>query len=309
MLYSPAHVGATGGIRIAADDRRFRIKNFYQNGTTKSPAYLDWRYCLTSVAADMPLLKAIVPKRDVLGIGAVAQYGRNDPGVVQKHTIRNWGLSTAYHKAIGKQGRHYLSAGLRYMRLEYDMESEIFPEVYEEANTWAASVAWLGSPADKVSYFVSVTRQTSHDKAYWSAGREPLLGDFRKLHRTSLMAGMCVNISNAASVCVNGYYCQPNSNTIEIMNVTAYARWQVQCKGKEPLFVYGGGQYMKMKQATGIGPSAGVSWRNVRLNTAYEIVTAYNPHVLFRSGALETSLVYTARNKTKPYTRLPQTFL
>jgi hypothetical protein len=309
MLYSPTQAGASGGIRVAADDRRFRIKNFFQNGYTTTPAYLDWQYSLTSVAADMPLLQKLVPKKDILGIGVVAQYGRNDQGMLEKRTIGNWGLSAAYHRRVGKHGSNYLSAGLRYMHYEYNIKSDLLPGVYERTNSKAASIAWHSSPTDKFSYFVAVTGQKELYKSYWGEARKPLLGDGRKHYQTNLMAGMSIALSNTTWVCVNGYYYPPNSFVIENMAINGYARVQVAQSSNQPLFVYGGGQYMRMRQATGIGPSAGVSWGNVRLNTAYEIVTAYNPGVRFRSGAFETSLVYVARSKTKPYNRLHQTFL
>ncbi len=101
LTWNPSQTGLINrDYRVAAN---YRTQNYDVNS---------YPYITASISYDMPILQGRLPEGDALGVGVLVFYDKAGTGAFQNLT---GGLSFAYHKALGYEKRHMVSAGVQAM--------------------------------------------------------------------------------------------------------------------------------------------------------------------------------------------------
>ncbi len=296
LTLNPAMTGL-----IAGDMRAAANYSQQYNSSVGQP----WRAIRASF--DMRVLKNLLLKGDALGVGILYQH--NKPrDQYRKSENKHAGLSLAYHKSLGKAGRHLLSLGVQGAYIAGTVsERPSGPQfaAFSPYFDYNAGIMYVGALTARVSVYggYSINHFTDPDVNY---KQSPFFGMAQETHaRHIVFIGGTLGLSKNIDLYANAAY-QSHTGGRELQG-TAYARIVLNSKRKKTnsgdVAMYAGGSY---RYLDALCPYLGFELSNFRLGLSYNQNT-YN----FRPasgvvGIYELSLIYTGSlhkksNATKGY--------
>ncbi len=286
-------------------DGSFRVALIHRNqwnSFLKKSAYMS-----TGAAIDLPFLEGQL-KNDKLAIGLVFTNDRMGQASLVSNNI---GLSFAYHKGLGKQGKHRISLGAQAVlgQRRLDRESYIF---YDQFDVF--SHAGIGTSAE----FNNMDRGSFayfdfNAGVYWKSNfteRFRMQGGFATFHFTQPSQYFITTDSKSylprryqGDMAAAIYFTKKWAIEPDVL---------VEFQGKNNMFLFGGafGYYfntgfrkntsihfgaryrMSTRNGDAVSPMLQVEFRNFRIGGAYDVNVSKLKNSSDLKGAFEISLVY-----------------
>jgi len=291
LTLNPALTGLTQcGFRLAASYR----SQWYS--VSANP------YITGSFSYDMSVLKGRLDNGDAVGIGVLGVFDRAGQGGLQNTTA---GISVAYHKALGQDGQHTLSAGIQgvLVQKKLDFSRLTFNDQY------VAGVA--GQPTRESGLAADMTYPDFNAGVMYS-GRlaanatgyagcsyyhitrpaETFLGGSNKIHaRFTGFIGSAVSIHEKTELYISGMY-QHQGAADELVAGAALGfvlnPRQDQETGAQTM-LYLGGWY---RTGDAVSPYVSLEWSRIQIGVSYDAgISKFNPATNGNS-AYEVSLIF-----------------
>jgi type IX secretion system PorP/SprF family membrane protein len=263
-------------------------------------------YTSASISFDLATLKGKLNNGDALGIGVLALYDRAGMGAL---TNINFGLSVAYHKALGAEKRHNISLGVQGVLVQKSID---FSKVAFEDQFDPSTGGVIGNTSEAVGNndlnypdfnagLMYSGRVSDHATAYAGYSIYHLTqpvetflknGGGRKIHaRSTAYLGGSFDLNENVVLYASGLY-QEQAAASEV--VLGAAVGFVLNPGYDPEFqkgtvLYLGGWY---RYGDAVAPYIGLEWSKWKLGVSYDVnVSSFTP-ATNGNGAYELSLIF-----------------
>ena len=297
LTLNPAMTG------LVTDDVRFS-GNYRSQWASVSPN----PYVTGTFSFDLATLKGKLPEGDALGIGVLGLYDKSGSGGLTNTTV---GLSTAYHKAFGRDRQQHFSIGLQGMLVQKNLNFArlTFEDMYNAAN------GTLANPTREVFNNADLTYPDFNLGLMYS-GR---ITD----HATFYLGYSNYHLTRPAETFLNSDTNRINSRHSGYMggsfdmnpNTVLYASALYQSQGGAQEFVFGAAvgfvlnpghdeEYQKntifylggwYRYLDAVSPYVGIEWAKMRLGISYDVnISSFTPATR-SAGAYEISLIYFGR--------------
>ncbi|MGB1248804.1 MAG: PorP/SprF family type IX secretion system membrane protein [Chitinophagales bacterium] len=286
-------------------DGSYRVAVIYRNQWS---SFLDKDAFVTpGVAIDVPLLEGQL-KKDKLGIGLMFVNDRFGQGSL---TTLNAAFSLAYHKGLGKDGKHRISLGgqVGYVQKTIDSDGFVFYDQFDEVSHTGEGVSQDVFNLERGNYhffdynFGIYWKSSFNDRFRMQGGAsvfhmsEPTEwyikenDDFFLPRRYLGDLGFEVFLTKKLSLAPDALY-QQQGQFQEIMTGASLGYYFNSGFRDNSSFHVGARYRFSQQNADAIVTMASLEFRNVSIGAAYDINLSELNAVSSKKGAFEVSLVY-----------------
>jgi type IX secretion system PorP/SprF family membrane protein len=314
---NPANTGRINSLyRVVANYR-------LQYAPLQSPS----PYNTLSASADAGLFRDKL-RNDIFGIGVVFVNDRQT--AIRSNTFM---VSLAYHKSLGKNGAHYLSAGVQvgFIQRSLDLGNLTFASQFDTIR----SEFNLRTPSGENFESGKYIKANAHIGLMYSSRINKMIGiyaglsifnvlkpkdsffksDNERAIRYNAQAGLTIDINRKVMISPNGMYMRQSTATQWVAGVSA----AINLSGKSApyrtavslgVWIDGGEKNKTItsdKSLNAIIASLGVSFSGVQIGFSYDATVKKDLSKAVKTfGALEASIIYTSKplEKGKQYSPL-----
>lgn len=138
------------------------------NGSIRANAIREWWWVSvmpkaltnTYVSVDMPLLRKKLSKGNAIGVGVLlseSNYPVSSWIYNGINTIKTYGLSAAYHKAIDKEKKHHLSLGVQYLSSSSIISDQPYILSRSSSNSTNVGILYSGIVSEKLFLYGGIS--------------------------------------------------------------------------------------------------------------------------------------------------------